>query len=80
MIKAVQFLKIKFRNRIIYNINNNSGGALYVSFAAFADKVVGTKNLNIRVLPKEIEKKMIKEANESINYFEAKKIGLVNDK
>ena len=80
LIKAVQFLKIKFRNRIIYNINNNSGGALYVSFAAFADKVVGTKNLNIRVLPKEIEKKMIKEANESINYFEAKNIGLVNDK
>ena len=80
LIKAVQFLKIKFRNRIIYNINKNSGGALYVSFAAFADKVVGTKNLNIRVLPKEIEKKMIKEANESINYFEAKNIGLVNDK
>ena len=78
LIKAVQFLKIKFRNRIIYNINKNSGGALYVSFAAFADKVVATKNLNIRVLPKEIEK-MIKEANESINYFEAKNIGLVND-
>ena len=80
LIKAVQFLKKKFRNKIIYHINNNSGGALYVSFAAFADKVVATKNLNIRVLPKEIEKKMIKEeVNKSVNYLQAKKIGLVHD-
>ena len=79
LIKAVQFLKNKFHNKIIYHINNNSGGALYVSFAAFADKIVATKNLNIRVLPKEIEKKMIKEVNKSVNYLQAKKIGLVHD-
>ena len=79
LMNVVQFLKIKFQNKIIYYINNNSGGALYVSFAAFADKVVGTKKLNIRILPKEIEKKMIKDVNKSINYLQAKKIGLLHD-